>query len=148
MSFREEFEEHVERSLHRIAKAIEAIVQLLTQQPGSSVAQSAILTFTDAKGNKIMPATLTVGQTANSVFTEFTGLNGTGVVIAPIGPVTFSSSAPLVATVDPASGLVTAVGPGTATITATDSGNGLSASDSVSDTALVAQSATLVITAN
>lgn len=95
-----------------------------------------------------MPATLTIGQTANSVFTEFSGPNGTGVVVAPIGPVTFVSSDPSIATVDPNTGLVTAVAAGAATITATDEGNGLSASDSVSDSPLVATSATLVITAN
>jgi uncharacterized protein YjdB len=95
-----------------------------------------------------MPATLTIGQTATAVFTEFSGPNGTGVVVAPIGPVTFSSSDPTIATVDPTSGLVTAVAPGAATITATDAGNGLTASDSVSDSPLTAQSATLVITAN
>lgn len=95
-----------------------------------------------------MPATLQVGQTATAVFTEFSGPNGTGVVVAPIGPVSFSSDHPEIATVDPTSGLVTAVAPGTATITGTDAGNGLSASDSVSDQPLVAQSATLVITPN
>jgi uncharacterized protein YjdB len=95
-----------------------------------------------------MPATLQVGQTATAVFTEFSGLNGTGVVVAPIGPVVFSSSDPSIATVDPASGLVTAVAPGAATITGTDQGNGLTASDSVSDTPLVAASATLVISPN
>jgi uncharacterized protein YjdB len=95
-----------------------------------------------------MAAQLSIGQTATSVFKEFTGPNGTGSEIAPVGPVTFASSDPSIATVDPTTGLVTAVAAGTATITATDGGNGLSASDSVSDQPLVAVSATLVITAN
>jgi uncharacterized protein YjdB len=95
-----------------------------------------------------MPAQLAVGATATAVFKEFTGPNGTGAEIAPIGPVGFVSSNLTIATVDPASGLVTAVAPGTATITATDAGNGLNASDSVSDSPLLAVSATLVITAN
>ena len=94
-----------------------------------------------------MPATLTIGQTATAVFKEFSGPNGTGVVVAPVGAVTFVSSDPTIATVDPA-GIVTAVAAGAATITATDAGNNLSASDSVSDTPLTAQSATLTITAN
>jgi trimeric autotransporter adhesin len=93
-----------------------------------------------------MPATLPVGSTATATLVEWTGPNGTGSQIAPIGPVTYSSSDPTIATVDANSGLVTAVAPGTATITGTDAGNGLSASDSVSDTPLVAASATLVIT--
>lgn len=95
-----------------------------------------------------MPATLVVGKTATALLHEFDGLNGTGNELAPIGPVSYSSSDPTIATVDPSSGLVTAVAPGTVTITGTDAGNGLSASDSVSDSAVVAQSATLVITPN
>src|ERR1700739_3808967 len=97
-----------------------------------------------------MPATLAVGKTATAVFKEFTGPNGTGSEIAPIGPVSFTSSDPTIATVDSASGLVTAVAAGTVTITATDAGNSLTASDSASVTAPVpvAVSATLVITPN
>lgn len=95
-----------------------------------------------------MPATLTVGQTATAVYQEWSGPNGTGSKLASAGPVAFTSSDPTIATVDPASGLVTAIAPGTATITGTDATNGMSASDSVSDTPLKAQSATLVITPN
>ncbi len=93
-----------------------------------------------------MPATLPVGGTATAVLHEFAGLNGTGAELAPVGPVSYTSSDSSIATVDSASGLITAVAPGVATITGTDAGNGLTASDSVSDTPLVAQSATLVIT--
>jgi len=93
-----------------------------------------------------MPATLVVGSTAVAVLHEFSGLNGTGSELRVVGPVSYTSSDPSVATVDAASGLITAVTTGEATITGLDSGNGLSASDSVSDTPLVAQSATLVIT--
>ena len=95
-----------------------------------------------------MPATLQVGQTATAVLHEFSGPNGTGVELPPVGPVSFSSSDDTIATVDPTSGLVTAVAAGTATITGTDAGNGLSASDVVSDTPVVAQSATLTLTVN
>lgn len=95
-----------------------------------------------------MPATLAVGATATAVYQEWSGLNGTGSKMASAGPVVFSSSDPTIATVDAASGLVTAVAPGSATITGTDGTNGLEASDTVSDTAITAQSATLVVTAN
>lgn len=95
-----------------------------------------------------MPATLQVGKTANSVYQEWSQPNGTGVKLAPAGAITFTSSDPTVATVDPNSGLVTAVAPGSVTITGSDAANGLSASDSVSDSPLTAQSATLVVTAN
>lgn len=96
-----------------------------------------------------MPATIQVGGTgATAVFTEFDGLNGTGNVAQDGGPVAFASSAPAVATVDPASGAITAVAPGTATISGTDSANQLTASDTVTVTAGAPQSATLVVTAN
>lgn len=111
-------------------------------------AESAQLYIKDAKGNRLMPATLAVGKTATAVLHEFDGPNGTGNELPPVGPVSYSSSDPSIATVDPTSGLITAVAPGTVTITGTDAGNGLSASDTVSDSAPVAQSATLVITPN
>ena len=96
-----------------------------------------------------MPATIQVGGTgAQAVFTEFDGLNGTGNVAQDGGPVAFASSNPAVATVDPASGAVTAVAPGTALISGTDSVNQLTASDTVTVTAGAPQSATLVLTAN
>lgn len=95
-----------------------------------------------------MPATLSIGQTGTAVYTEFSGLNGTGVALPAAGPVTFSSSDPSIATVDPTSGLVTAVAPGTAIITGADSANGLSASDAVSDQPITAQSAIVVVTVN
>lgn len=91
-----------------------------------------------------MPAQLLIGQTATAVLHEFVSQGGAE--LAPIGPVSYSSSDPTIATVDPASGLITAVAPGTATITGLDGGNSLTASDSVSDTPLVATVATLVIT--
>jgi hypothetical protein len=132
--------EHIGHELHEIAHLLRRLV--------GKHAESATLTFTDSKGNPIMPATLAVGATATAVYQEWSGLNGTGAKLPSAGPVAFTSSDVTIATVDPASGLVTAVGPGTATITGTDATNGLSASDVVSDTPLVAQSATVVVTAN
>ena len=98
-----------------------------------------------------MPATILVGATATAVFTEFTGPGGTGVTIPPIGAVSFASDNAAVATVDPASGIATGVSAGTANISGTDAGNSLTASDVLTVTAApppVAQSATLVLTAN
>ena len=131
----------------RIANSLEELVRLLTRL-SEPRAQSATLQIQDSKGNKIMPATLTIGATATAVFQEWSGLNGTGAKLPPVGAVSFTSSDPSIATVDATSGLVTAVGPGTATISGTDAGNGLTASDVVSDTPLTAQSATVVVTAN
>src|SRR5271155_3786881 len=106
-------------------------------------AKSATLHFKGAS----MPATILVGATATAVFTEFTGPGGTGVTIPPIGAVSFPSDNPAIATVDPASGIATGVSAGTANISGTDAGNSLTASDVLTVTAAVAESATLVLTA-
>jgi hypothetical protein len=133
--------EEIERALNRIeAKLDKLLAAIIPPQ-----AQSATLYISDLKGNRLMPATLVVGATAQAVYQEWSGLNGTGGKMASAGPVAFASSDATVATVDPASGLITAVGPGSATITGSDATNGLSASDVVSDTPVVALSATLTI---
>lgn len=139
--------EHLLWRMNRKLNAIlEALGILIVEEAEEHAAKSAKLTISDSKGNRLMPAQLAVGKTAVAVLHEFDGLNGTGNELAPVGPVSYTSSDPSIATVDSATGLVTAVAAGTVTITGTDAGNGLSASDSVSDTPLVAQSATLVIT--
>lgn len=101
-----------------------------------------------------MAKVLQVGQTAQAVFTEFSGLSGAGVALPPAGAIAFVSDDPTVATVDSSTGLVTAVAVSKkdangavipVKITGTDQVNSLSASDFVSDTPVVAQSATLVI---
>jgi len=107
---------------------------------------SAVLIF---QGVTHMPASIAVGgKGATAVFTEFSGPAGTGVVVAPVGAVTFASDNTAVATVDPSSGAVTAVAVGTANISGTDAGNSLTASDVITVTPAVAESATLVLTAN
>jgi Bacterial Ig-like domain (group 2) len=137
-----------EKALEELVREARLIEEDLKAIEGelASKALSATLTIQNEKGVRLMPATLQVGQTANAVWQEFSGPNGTGSPLAPASPPTFTSSDPTIATVDPSSGLVTAIAPGTATITGTDPGNGLTASDTVSDTPLVAQSATLVVT--
>jgi len=92
-------------------------------------------------------ATILVGKTANSVWQEFSGPNGTGDKLPPAGAIAFTSSNPAVATVDPSSGLVTAVAVGTATISGTDQANSLTASDTASVTE-TAVSATLTVVPN
>lgn len=127
---------------------------------GSGAAKSATLTFVDSKGNKLMPASIVVGQTATAVYTEWSGPSGTGTALPDAGAVTFTSSDPTNAPVDPNTGIVTGVGPTTAMITGTDAtpinGVTFSASDTVTVSAVTppppppvaAQSATLVLTAN
>jgi hypothetical protein len=97
-----------------------------------------------------MPATIVMGgHGAHFAFTEFSGPNGTGSVVAPIGTIQFATSDPSVGLVD-ASGNVTVAGVGTCNIVGTDAGNGLSASDvlTVQAAAVAAVSATGVLTAN
>ena len=97
-----------------------------------------------------MPATIIVGgHGAKFAFTEFSGPNGTGIVVAPIGIVQYATSDPLIGLVD-ASGNVTAVGAGTCNIVGKDPGNSLTAFDilTVQASAVVAVSATGVLTAN
>lgn len=117
------------------------ILKILRQ---AFTAHSAMLIITTG-GNK-MPADILVGQSATAVLHEFTGPGGTGMEVAPIGPVTYSTSDNTVASIDPTTGNIIGVAPGTATITGSDAGNGLTASDTVNVHAATAVSATLVIT--
>lgn len=97
-----------------------------------------------------MPATILVGGTANSLFQEWTGPNGTGTVVPNAGAPAFVSDNPAVATVDPASGVATGVSAGTANISGTDPANSLTASDvlTVNAVATPAVSATLTLSPN
>jgi hypothetical protein len=129
-------------NVSRAIRAIDIVItRILNQQPFS-----AKLTF---KGVSGMPATIQVGGSgAQAVFTEFSGLNGSGAITPDGGPIAFSSDNPAVATVDPVSGAVVAVSVGSANIIGLDSVNGLTAQDSVTVTAAAPLSATLVVTAD
>ena len=118
------------------------ILSLLEKLYARLAPKSATLSF----GEKGMPATIQVGKQAQSNFKEWSGPNGTGTELPPVGPVSFSSDNPAVATVDPTSGVATGVAPGTANISGTDGGNNLTASDVLTVSAPVAQSATLTLT--
>lgn len=128
--------------LHLLREAVQQIAGFLT---ASKQAKSLVVKILDSKGNTLMPAVLQIGQTAQAVAQEFSGPNGSGSPLPLAGVIAWTSSDPTIATVDPASGLVTAVGAGQATITGTDPANGLSGSDIVSDQPITAQS--LVVTA-
>lgn len=137
--------QQVEREELQVLKKIEQVAEQIEKdvRPARK-AKSATLHF---KGDS-MPASIAVGKTATAVFTEFDGPNGTGNVIAPIGAVSFSSDNAAVATIDPATGVATGISAGTANISASDAGNSLSASDVLTVSGALAQSATLVVTAN
>lgn len=118
-------------------------IKLLINRP-----QSATLNLqVNQPGEPDMPATIQVGKTANSLFQEWTGPNGTGTVVPNAGAVAFTSDNPAVATVDPASGVATGVSVGSCNISGTDPANNLTASDSLTVTAATAVSATLTLTA-
>jgi hypothetical protein len=124
----------------------EFLAELEKMYPCIRPRKSATLTF----GGKVS-TTILVGQTAASNYEEWSGPNGTGDELPPAGAVTYQSSNPAVATVDPNLGTVTGVsapgGSATATITATDAANELSATATVTVTE-VAESATLTLTPN
>src|SRR5271168_4197508 len=95
-----------------------------------------------SEGKHLMPLTLQVGKTATAVLTEF---DANQAVVPNVGPVTFSSDTPAVATV--VGNQVTAVASGTANITGSDAGDNIVASDvlTVNDPAV---SGKLTLTAN
>jgi len=137
--------------LKHLIREVRKIHQFLERHFPNNAAESALLRFENSQGEQIMPASIAVGGQATAVFTEFSGPNGSGSVVAPVGSISFASDNPSVATVDPVSGIATGVSAGTANISGADSGNQLTASDVLTVTgggSGAAQSATLVLTAD
>lgn len=111
-------------------------------------ARSASLSFVLPLGEKTnMPLTVHVNDVpGTALFQEWSGPSGTGIVVPPVGAVTYASDNTAVATVDPSSGQLAYVGAGTANISGTDAGNSLTASDVLTVSAATAVSATLTLT--
>lgn len=129
-----------ERRFHeQEIKLLKEILALLKKK-GSAISAKGVL----------MPATIPISgnRGAQFTFTEFDGPNGTGNKVAPLQAIVYASDNTAVATVD-ATGLVTALSAGSANISGTDPGNGLTASDVLTVTAItgVAVSATGVLSA-
>ena len=124
----------IKKELHFLHHAVLEIIHLLHRP------FSATLKFEGVD----MPKTVAPGGTATALFQEWTGPSGTGTVVPNAGPIAFSSDNTAVATVDAATGAVTAVADGKATITGTDSVNNLTASD-ILTVASPAVSATLTL---
>jgi hypothetical protein len=138
---------HEEHELHRIEEMLEAMWKDIKQiLINTTPRRSARLTY---KGKSMF--TILVGKTASPVFQEWSGPNGTGDKLPPVGNVTYVSSDPSKISVDPNSGIATGVAitdpTAPVTITATDSGNSLSATAQGNVTE-VAVSATLDFTPN
>ena len=72
-----------------------------------------------------MPATFQIGvnTSASALLTEQPN--------PPVGPITYASDNPSVASVDPNTGVITVVTAGVTNISGTDAGNGVTASDSL-----------------
>jgi hypothetical protein len=148
-----EIEEASAERIHNIEAGVHVtndfLYDLIAVDQGILALLSPGKTAVSAKG-KLMPATIHMnGNGATFVFTEFSGPGGTGDIVPPSGPITYSSSDLAVGSVD-SNGNVAAVGVGTCTISGSDpaSENKVSASDTLTVTAAVAVSATGVLTAN
>lgn len=137
-----------DHSIRTIAQEMRRIREILEKL--FLKAKSARLLFKFKKGEiEIMGKALVVHL--NDVpgiasLQEFSGTNGTGVVVPPTGNVTFSSDNPAIATVDPTSGQLAYIAAGTANITGTDDGNNLSDTAALTVSGAVAQSAVLTLT--
>ncbi|HEX4501072.1 MAG TPA: hypothetical protein VH187_07925 [Scandinavium sp.] len=102
-------------------------------------AKSATVNF----GGENMDITVHITDTPQTASAhEWTGLNGTGIEVKPIGTISWASSNPAV-TVDPASGLLDYVAAGTAAISFADSGNTITGTGNVTVVAGLAQSGTV-----
>jgi hypothetical protein len=111
---------------------------------GTKKAKSGVLFFINAKGEMKMDLTVQLADTPLRAFlAEFDGPNGTGNPVPGIGPTTYSSSDPTVATVDPVSGFLKYLKAGVTTITGLNSGNQITASGVLSVISGIAQSGTL-----
>jgi len=144
-------EEKLDHALRNDEKILKVLCDLGLFDPDES-AQSAVLQIC-VKGEN-MGANLSVKLTDTpgvASLAEFSGLNGSGSQVQNVGPVSFKSDNPAVATVDPVTGQLAYVGGGVANISAVDSGNGLSDSaqltvDSGTTGGGTAQSAVLTLT--
>ena len=142
------------QGIHAQLKEITRILRQLVVHK----AVSATLTYTTDQGEQSMastPLALLVGQTASPTFTEWSGPNGTGTPLQPVGQVTYADDGTGVISTDPSTGIVTGVSPtaagAVATVTGTDAGDNLTAQATFTVSAPPpppAVSATLTYTAN
>jgi Immunoglobulin domain/Bacterial Ig-like domain (group 2) len=120
------------------------IILLLLSQQGAGKAQSSVLFFKDKQGDLLMNVSVHLNDPAlAAILIEFDGPNGTGNQVASVGPTSYTSSDPTVATVDPNTGNLTYLKQGQTTITGKNSGNGMTASGILTIISGVAQSAVL-----
>src|ERR1700730_2640449 len=140
----------VERSERIEEKLLQDIVRLLrdikTLLAGrvAPKAQSSTLYFVNQKGEFLMDVTVHINDAPLRAFlAEFLGPNGTGDPVAGIGPTSYTSSDPTVATVDPVTGNLVYLKQGQTTIVGLNAGNQLTNSGVLTIISGVAQSAVL-----
>lgn len=139
-----DFERSLLARLMGIEHELRRIAHCLCHKPK---ALSAILFFKTQNGETSMPLTVHINDVPGvASFQEFSGPSGTGIVVPPVGAVTFASDNPAVATVDPTSGALAYISAGTANISGSDAGNALTASDVLTVSAATAVSAVLTLT--
>lgn len=134
-----EFDRLLQEQGHKIRK----ILHLLHCR--SKVAVSSILTFVDKKGDSFnMDITVHINDSPLAAFlAEFDGPNGTGNPVPGIGPTTYLSADPTVATVDPTTGQLAYLKAGSTVISGKNAGNGMNASGTLTIISGAAQSAVL-----
>lgn len=151
----------LEHLLRRMERKLNAILEELDILIVEEAEENAVKSITvDIGGKSHMNTVLNVGQTAQATAHGWSGLTGTGSELPLVGPVSFASDDPSVATVDPSSGLITAVGPSKldssnnpipVNITATDAATGLSnppGDATVTDAQITVASVTVTIAPN
>lgn len=102
-------------------------VQPIPVPPGTV---SATLIFD--RGGISMDVTVQLGdKPLKATLLEWSGPNGTGIAVVPVGPTKFSSLNTDIATVNADTGVLTYLKTGTAVIVGSNAGNGMSASGTV-----------------
>jgi hypothetical protein len=135
----------VERHEHPDTHLLRDIRDLLRQLVRCRChSRSAKLLFVNSKGEEFMDVTVHLTDAPLRAFlAEFDGPAGTGNQVPGIGPTSYTSSDPTVATVDPVSGNLKYLKAGSTTIVGLNAGNQLTASGVLSVISGIAQSAVL-----
>lgn len=128
--------------LAALVREVERLEGMLEPEPAS-----AVLFFQTSTGETSMPLTVHLNdKPGTAVYKEFAGPNGTGQVVPAKGTVSYQSSDPTVATVDPSTGALVYLKAGTTVISASDGGS-LPASDTLTVNEPIAVSSTLTLNA-
>jgi hypothetical protein len=126
-----------------LEKLFEILLSIIAQQ-NTGKAVSAVLYFRDKQGELLMNVTVHLNDAPlAAVQVEFDGPGGTGNIVPNIGPTSYTSSDPTVATVDPVTGNLAYIKQGTVTITGLNAGNGLTSSGTLTIISGLALSAEL-----